>query len=166
MIPMNAYRLQTHFFPHDYGGLKLYRGWLEKKKWKILVRHSQYTDWHLLGNKMDEKCLSPGGSAIVWFCSKIWVEYHRIFALVSTAMKANTVCILVKSKKCFKTLKLRLISTNELLFHQCKWSLRFVLFTKVPNGGSERNNLKWLKVRVYSIHVPLSKNISLIIKFC
>ena len=47
-------------------------------------------------------------------------------------MKDNTVCILVKSK------------------------------SKVPNGGSERNNLKWLKVRVYSIHVPLSKNISFI----
>ena len=46
---------------------------------------------------MDEKCF----------------EYHRIFALVSTAMKANTVCILVNSKKCFKTLKLRLISTND-----------------------------------------------------
>ena len=157
MFPMNAYRLQTHFSPHDYGGLKTISGLARKKKWKTLVRHSQYTDWHVLGNKMDEKCLSPGGSAIVWFCSKIWIEYHRIFALVSTAMKANTVCILVKSKKCFKTLKLRLISTNELLFHQCKWSLRFVLFTKVPNGGSERNNLKWLKVRVYSIHVPLSK---------
>ena len=34
MIPMNAYRLQTHFSPHDYGGLKLYRGWLEKKNEK------------------------------------------------------------------------------------------------------------------------------------
>ena len=135
-----------HIFPHDYGGLKTISGLARKKKWKILVRHPQYTDWHVLGNKMDEKCLPPGGSAIVWFCSKIWIEYHRIFALVSTAMKTNTVCILVKSKKCFKTLKLRLISTNELLFHQCKWSLRFVLFTKVPNGGSERNNLKLLKV--------------------
>ena len=62
---MNAYRFQTHFSPMIMEVLKLYRGWLEKKKGKILVRHSQYTDWHVLGNKMDEKCLSPGGSAIV-----------------------------------------------------------------------------------------------------
>ena len=98
MFPMNAYCLQTHFFPHNYGDLKTIFGLAWTQKWKILVRHSQYTDWHVLGNKIDEKCLSPGGSAIVWFCSKIWIEYHRIFALVSTAMKANTVCILVNSQ--------------------------------------------------------------------
>ena len=47
-------------------------------------------------------------------CLILFQNMNRIsFALVSTAMKANTVCILVKSKKCFKTLKLRLISTND-----------------------------------------------------
>ena len=65
---------------------------MKKKK---PVRHCRYKDWHAFGNKIDKKCLSPGGSVITRFYSKIRIEYHRMFALVSTAMKANTVCIRV-----------------------------------------------------------------------
>ena len=50
---------------------------------------------------------------------------------------------------------------NELLFHQYKWSLRFMLFTKIFNGGSEENNLKWFLEKSL-LNFPSSKKTFLI----
>ena len=64
-----------------------------RKKLKKLVRHCRYEDWCALGNNWNRKYLSP---RVPWLYDSI-PKYPRMFALVSTAMKVNTVCIRVNS---------------------------------------------------------------------